>query len=191
MKTSPLTCTPSEIRALLDGTQTQIRRPVPLDFCHFVGGAGQEDDPSCWGFDDQYGDYHTLQNDDPQYQLTGPLGAPGDLLLVELETEGRVMPMLDLNGRLTLRVKAVRVEQRQEMTGVDAIACGVRPLPLQEGARGCWWSGDIAAGPPMHARNAVAAYRLTWNARYAKKGLSWESNPHCWVADVERAEAPE
>lgn len=74
------------VRALLDGRKTQTRRVVkpsrawPIGF---VGGAGDQNDPSCYGFEDlNSGQWWTLAADSISNQIPCPYGAPGDRLWV-------------------------------------------------------------------------------------------------------------
>lgn len=78
------------VQAIEAGRKTQTRRVVkgPLEFLGAGGKAGPDwDDPSCWGWADEYGDFHTLAPDgqsscDPGCTIACPYGAPGDRLWV-------------------------------------------------------------------------------------------------------------
>ena len=88
MKERPILFSGSMVRALLDGTKTQTRRVVkarPGWPISFVGGAGDQDDPSCYGFEDlNSGQWWTLAPDGrvDNNQIPSPYGAPGDRLWV-------------------------------------------------------------------------------------------------------------
>lgn len=90
-------------------------------------------------------------------------------------------------SRLTLDVTAVRVQRLQAISEADAIAEGVRELPLQEGQPGAWWTADPSAGAALHARDPVAAFRKLWDSINGDRA-SWESNPWVWVVEFTRAE---
>lgn len=78
-------------------------------------------------------------------------------------------------SRLTLEVKAVRVERLQEISRADAKAEGFLP-----GANGLESWGGQSYG------NAQLAYRAYWESLNVKRGDSWESNPWVWVVEFER-----
>lgn len=69
-------------------------------------------------------------------------------------------------SRLTLEVKAVRVERLQEISEADAFA---------EGISGGDWLGD-----------PVGTYRKLWDSINAKSGHGWNTNPWVWVLEFER-----
>lgn len=87
MKERPIVFSGESVRAILAGTKTQTRRllarRLPVDF---VGGAGQGDDLSCWGYwvDDVYGRWAVLARGLDQPYAHGcvsipcPYGVPGD-----------------------------------------------------------------------------------------------------------------
>lgn len=78
------------VRAILDGKKTQTRRVVkgPVDFIGAGGRGGPDwDDPTCWGWADEYGDYHTLAPEgqsscDSSCVIPCPYGRVGDRLWV-------------------------------------------------------------------------------------------------------------
>ena len=90
-------------------------------------------------------------------------------------------------SRLTLDVTAVRVERLQAISEADAIAEGVRELPLQECHPGAWWTADPSTGAALHARDPVAAFRKLWDSINGDRA-SWASNPWVWVVEFTRAE---
>ncbi|MDR5815837.1 hypothetical protein QCE62_19810 [Caballeronia sp. LZ033] len=88
MKERPILFSGPMVRALLDGRKTQTRRVVkarPGWPIGFVGGAGDQDDPRCYGFEDlNTAQWWTLAADggDDNHQIPCPYGAPGDRLWV-------------------------------------------------------------------------------------------------------------
>lgn len=75
--------------------------------------------------------------------------------------------------RLWLKVKAVRVERVQEISGEDAIAEG--------------WPRHLDPFPLVNAPDkAQQWFRRLWDSLNAKRGRSFESNPWTWVVEFER-----
>lgn len=92
MRERPILFSAPMVRALLAGTKTQTRRAVATRYpIEFLGGVGQQDDLSCWGwfFDgpDQHG-YMVLERGLNEHHNNGhvsipcPYGEPGDRLWV-------------------------------------------------------------------------------------------------------------
>lgn len=92
-------------------------------------------------------------------------------------------------SRITLEVVGVRCVRVQELTEEDAMACGSylgrcpcaemnrKPqTPLESKFRQTWCH--------VHGEE----FRSFWNAKYAKRGLGWETNPFVWAAEVRRVE---
>ncbi len=110
-------------------------------------------------------------------------------------------------SRLTLEVKAVRVEQLQEISEADAIAEGATRREIHGHSAG--WSMDwsrvgqlsrFAGGihqrgneQPLTDRDvclgsARMAFGALWNSINGKRGRGWEANPWVWVVEFERVQ---
>lgn len=86
-------------------------------------------------------------------------------------------------SRLHPKVIDVRVE-RMNITDREAILEGVHPLPLQDATDpSCWWTGDVTAGPDLHARTAAEAFRKLWIAINGEE--SWDANPWVWRVEMD------
>lgn len=187
----PILFNTEQVRNILDGCKTQTRRPLRYqpapnwDACEHIGNA--------WCFyDSRDPDFHGYVREKP-YQV-------GDILYVR-ETWvpcATIDSMIDdinlyayradynageLNwlderkikwhpsihmpkeaARIFLKVKNVRVERLQDMTHEDCRKEGSVP--------GSWLDEKVE-------------FELDWNAIYAKRGYSWESNPWVWVYEFE------
>jgi hypothetical protein len=90
-------------------------------------------------------------------------------------------------ARLTLEVTAVRVEQVQDITEVDAKAEGVEraawpeDLTADDGAL----NAECGYFPP---RSCIAGFAERWDALYAKRGDGWDVNPWVWCLTFRRIE---
>jgi hypothetical protein len=88
MKERPILFSGAMVRALLDGRKTQTRRVVkarPGWPISFIGGAGDQDDPSCYGFEDlNTAQWWTLATDGStdNHQIPCPYGRSGDRLWI-------------------------------------------------------------------------------------------------------------
>jgi hypothetical protein len=90
-------------------------------------------------------------------------------------------------SRLTLEITSVRLERLQAITEADARAEGITECLLQEGEPGAWWTADASAGPALHGRTAVDAFRKLWNSINGER-VSWEENPWVWVVAFKKLE---
>ena len=92
MTERPILFSAPMVRAILDGTKTQTRRATNVRDVGFIGGAGQQADPACWGFEDIDGCWHVLDQSEPPWHGSGisgesyaimcPYGVPGNTLWV-------------------------------------------------------------------------------------------------------------
>ena len=78
-------------------------------------------------------------------------------------------------ARLFLRVTDVRVERVQDITVDDA---------GREGFEGFHHKNPMLGNLPEIVWN----FKNEWDARNAKRGYGWDSNPYTWVIEFERAE---
>lgn len=123
-----------------------------------------------------------------------PFGSPGDLLWVREAFCGgqhgtpylyraswqqndfmRWRPSIHMPrwaSRITLEVKAVRVERVQEIDERDAASEGFENI-------------DGFDGHPL-ASPEIELFRRAWNSIYAPNGLGWDKNPWVWVVEFER-----
>ena len=119
--------------------------------------------------------------------------ADGELIHPKLGRALWVTPlhMFRRMSRLTLEVKAVRVERLQEISEADARAEGIR-LVTKDGTvnKFCVYDqGDYSSTPWSEMpRDAVSSYRSLWDSINAKRGHGWETNPWVWVVEFERVE---
>jgi len=83
-------------------------------------------------------------------------------------------------SRLTLEVKAVRVERLQEISEADAVAEGIEDLG--DGV------GKIEREKSVAYSTIHGLYVELWNSINAKRGYGWEANPWVWVIEFRRIE---
>lgn len=74
-------------------------------------------------------------------------------------------------SRLTLEIKAVRVERLQEISEEDARAEGVEKAEATDGAL-----------------SYVLGFSDLWDSINAKRGYGWHTNPWVWVVEFERVD---
>lgn len=191
-----------ELQAIQAGTLGQFWRPIT----NVVGiGSVTKFQPSdTHGYDWIMRDCRLLWNDLRHADLLtrSPFGKPGDILAVKetwaypRDDNEECIPVLYREDvfherpkwrspatmpawaiRSWLRVTGVAVKRVQEMTDADAIASG---FPVYATC------GTIDCKPPAPKDDA----KILWDSHYAKRGLSWDSNPWCFVTTVEKAERP-
>jgi hypothetical protein len=199
----------AQIRALLDGTKTQLRLPIKLvqfkpsdtpgyDWC-FRGTATGRPTTGTWQ-DFRNGELVKLS----------PFGAPGDLLSV------REAFRIKSFGAGVAQIRYCADNERGDNRGISdrgmPSMCGVVPAVrcpkhasrltllvldvrverLQDiseadaESEGCEWElyahgpGVSSVGTPRYE------FRERWDATWIKAGFGWDSNPWVWVANVQR-----
>lgn len=80
-------------------------------------------------------------------------------------------------SRITLEVTGIRVERLNDITDADALAEGIRPLPLQSADDPSAWY-EVEPGV-CQARSPRASYAALWEKINGK--WSWAANPYVWV----------
>lgn len=210
MKESPLLCSAEMVRAILEGRQTQTRRPVkpqPAKCRH-------KDDAWIWR------PHHTQL--EPLLRLIErkcPFGQPGDRLWVRetwrLSTsddcdcyepcsckigtpiyraswsddkDGGDPPWRPSNhmprkfSRITLEVVNVRVERLQDISESDAKAEGVeREFEID--------AFTFIGGKSWNVDKASThclGFKHTWRSCYPKGDFAWDKNPFVWVVGFKR-----
>ena len=78
-------------------------------------------------------------------------------------------------SRISLEIKAIRVERLQKITTQDAIAEGIPPFDWDDG----------------ESLRPISAFRALWDSINESRGYGWESNPWVWVIEFEVAEYAE
>jgi hypothetical protein len=162
MTEHPILFTGEMVRAILAGRKTQTRRVVRLD--GYDGGDlyenrdGDIDDVRCYCPYGRAGDRLWVREGFYQSPIT-----PEVRFKADCEMRGwRPMPSIYMPRsicRLFLTVKAVRIEQVQDISEADAVA------------EGCVDLSD---------------FRRLWEKINAKRGFGWRVNPWVWVVDFER-----
>ena len=87
-------------------------------------------------------------------------------------------------SRINLEITGVRIERLNDISEADAIAEGITELPLQKGEPGAWWTANVEAGPSLHGRTPVDAFRKLWES--INGAGSWDANPYVWVVEFKR-----
>ena len=110
---------------------------------------------------------------------------------VESGAEGRWRPSIHMPrwaSRITLEITDVRVQRVQDIGEEDAIAEGIRELPLQEGEPGAWWSADPLENAAVYHRTPRSAFSVLWDAINGLRGFGWNANPWVWAIAFRRVE---
>lgn len=176
-----------EVRAILEGRQTQFRRKIkPQPTWHNCSK------PSYLSIDDAW-DWPTVSSPAPQVTWKCPFGKPGDRLFVQEEwaniaDDGRppqyvyrlddsalaeyeiwnpAITMPREASRITLEVKRVWVERIQDISAQDAIACGYDGDQIYTG------HGDFEVITP------VDELKLD-------RGKDWNANVFDWCVEFEK-----
>lgn len=195
MKERPIPLRGHEVRAILAGHQTMMRRVVkPQPTFDFPTLTMQ-------GFGDDEGLWKLSPLDKP---VRCPYGVPGDLLWVRetwqqvfRECGGPVEYRADYGegsyirggwrpsifmprwaSRLTLRITSIRVERVQDITEEDARAEGCC-------CSDCW---PTMPNPPPDHCGCRSKFANIWDSINAERGFGWDVNPWVWVVGFERVQ---
>lgn len=207
-----------EVRAILDGRLTQLRRVVNLSRVrHAVTGISVDPETgqwTAWDIDHPYGETPECWD---ATVLRCPLGSPGDVLLVReawgwngclccpehyRATEpdwadesplGAVWrpasTMPKSISRITLEVVRTRVERVQDMTREDAMACGVVECDIPADE-----DGPLRVGYMIGPDDGKAGLDVRPQESYAKQWNldnpkhPWDANPWVWAAEIRKVE---
>ena len=207
----PIIMSTEDVRSLLDGRKTMARKAIKFPGDYFVHRYdGPEDNGMhlfAWG--------HVMPTlhvqvmgvkqtggvtfCDGYYEVKAPC-QPGDVLWVretfarhnkgiayKADSDKRKIKILKgfwepplhmprEAARLFLRVTDVRVERVQNIAEKDAESEGFRTE-----------CGPLSSCPTCN----VSEFHKTWDARNAKRGYGWDTNPFCWVIEFKRVEKGE
>ncbi|TIM05747.1 hypothetical protein [Mesorhizobium sp.] len=136
-----------------------------------------------WGTDAAYDDLSpaAMGGEEPiRYDADGEHQTWGYPAISKLGRFRQGMHMPRWASRLTLVVRAVRVQRLQEINSEDAIAEGCAPLGSEFLIPGQYLYSD--SSKPRTAISATSAYESLWNQINEARGYGWDANP--WVVAV-------
>lgn len=84
-------------------------------------------------------------------------------------------------SRIQLKVKNIRVERVQDITGKDAIAEGIE----REWVVDKHWYKSYVSELPANFTNPINSFRSLWNSINESRGFGWAVNPFCWCIEFE------
>ena len=202
MTEKPINFTSDEVRAILDGTKVQTRRPIPLLASESWLGVMKYEEEH---MDDrpvyrmclkmapfQPGDVAWVR-ETFYYQrwlgipLTGPqpvqYAADGHEECLEDWRKAPSIHMPRWASRITLAITDVRVQRVQDTSEDDCLAEGI--YPIAHGKEGYYYA--IKDGPPSHTDYCFPsdALRALWNSIYSNR-YPWDGNPWCWCYTFRR-----
>lgn len=212
MKARPIPLKPHEVRGILDGRKTQMRRVV--DRLSGIGRVTEFQSSEHPGFDFIFRNRRMGWMTLADVLERCPLGQPGDLLWVRetwrpifgqtgqhIETDYKATPterMGDLLGgdpslRWKPSIHMPRAESRitLEVTGIrverlqdisEEDARAEGITKLTSSLRSGLWTAD---GKSFTSRGPVKCFRDLWEHRLTAKnvGSSWDANPWVWVME--------
>jgi hypothetical protein len=193
MKERPILFNSAMVRALLDGRKTQTRRVIKPPKDENIGSVYEMFD-NTGDVPEKYAVFGCIPTNESRshygVEFACPYGQPGDRLWVretwQIGWNGKPMYRADFatphncggagwkspyhmrreHSRITLEVKAVRVERVQEITPDDCRAEGVGDSLRDVGAR--------------------YVFGQLWNSINEARGYGWAVNPWVWVVEFER-----
>lgn len=191
------------VRAILDGRKTQTRRVVKVqpdpDWMFNLRTVINTEKNSIEFVDDDYrycvacpygqpGDelwvretWRPLCEFDPSPETGAAYWADSHAGLERRNGDAKWRPSIHMPrwaSRITLTVKAVRVERLQDISEADAIAEGVE---LTQQSQGLYYKH-----PSDQRMTAVASLAFQWLWESINGPDSWDANPWVWVVEFER-----
>lgn len=201
MKERPIIFNSDEVRAILEGRKTMMRKPVKnkeiLSYLDLNKTKGRVTVISCEDFT------HDISE-------ICPYGVPGDRLWVK-ETwrlpYGGPNRWVDYKAddardgfkwcspvrmprwasRIMLEIINVHVERLQDISEEDALAEGIRRIP--HGMDGDYFHFSRTEADPQNWCFPDDAFRELWESNNTKLGYRWDANPWVWVIEFRRGEA--
>lgn len=89
-------------------------------------------------------------------------------------------------SRITLEVRAVRVERLQDITEADCESEGCERSRLLPKDCNPFRANALGYLPPLQDGTRRGAFACLWNLLNEKRGHGWESNPWVWVIEFEK-----
>lgn len=195
MKERPIIFNSDEVRAILDGRKTIMRRvikPQPYEIAYRdVYG---NDESACFWRGEEHEDWPRPKD--------CPYGVPGDRLWVK-ETwrlpYGAPNRWVDYKAddardgfkwcspvrmprwasRIMLEIVSIRVERLQDISEEDALAEGIRRI--SHGMDGEYFHFSRTEADPKNWCFPDDAFRELWDSINAKRSYRWDTNPWVWV----------
>lgn len=190
MSEKPILCNAHTVRAVLDGRQTQDRRPIEPQPIHFdtnwPGGSWfwSPSKSAMSSFEDTLEWWREFMYSEKPHSIWGngaPISdffehfspwQPGDTLYVQGSC------------RIKLQVLRVWAERIQDISEADACDEGI----FKHHDSAAWtytWDASIQG---QWYGCAVYAFRALWDSLYAKQVYGWDANPLVWATEFERIE---
>jgi len=186
------------VRAIIDGTKTQTRRIVKVRGVDFIGGAGQQNDPDAWGYENPRAEgYLTLKNGIPC-----PYGKTGDHLWVR-ETHfisdeeheavgGAILTSVEPKVYYKADDKDLRawpgwrpsIYMPRWASRITLEVESVRVERLQAISEADAIAEGIKPFPSIPSKIPVMQYQDLWESINGPG--SWEANPWVWVITFKR-----
>jgi len=86
-------------------------------------------------------------------------------------------------SRITLEVKAVRVERVQGISEKDAFSEGIGNLAYDDPISGLCMAGIGGGCGACENCDPVGHFKMLWDTIYEKRGFGWSVNPWVWVVE--------
>jgi hypothetical protein len=210
MRERPILFSAPMVRALLDGSKSQTRRPVKNTGLYaidarfhgeevaareLVGLAtqcpyGQPGD-RLW-VRETWANVGTMDPGLTVYRADYPACVPKEYQNVppaESITWKPSIHMFRKASRITLEITGVRVERLQDISEADAVAEGVRISSQARRSDTCYgiYECQMPDGKTHFNDSSYDLYRILWEQINGREGpTSWAANPWVWIVEFER-----